>query len=109
MSGSSGGGGIPSINRPNENENCEDLVINTNLASPQAVVISNLNEGSILTIHAVSDQGPIQALDENGQVAGTIISREQVRILSCINNGTEYEAEILSIENGQCQVQIRAV
>lgn len=109
MSGNSGGGGIPSINRPNENENCEDLVINTNLASPQAAVVNNLNKGNILTIQAISDQGPIHALNANGQVAGTIISREQVRILSCINNGTEYEAEILSIENGQCQVQIRAI
>jgi hypothetical protein len=109
MSGSSGGGGIPSINRPNENEICEDLVINTNLASPQALIVNNLNEGDILSIHAITDQGPIQALDENGQVAGTIISREQVRLLNCINKGTQYEAEVISVGNGQCQVQIRAI
>lgn len=109
MSGSSGGGSIPSINRPNENEICEDLVINTNLASPQALVINNLNEGDLLSIHAITDQGPIQALDENGQIAGTIISREQVRLLNCINMGTQYEAEVTSVGNGQCQVQIRAI
>lgn len=109
MSGSSGGGGIPSINRPNENEDCAALVINTNLASPQAAVINNLEEGDKLIIQAASDQGPIQALDDNGQVAGTIMSREQVRILNCIIGGTEYSAEVISIENGQCQVQIRAV
>ena len=108
MSGSPGGGGIPSINRPNENEICEDLVINTNLASPQAVVVNNLTEGEILSIHAITDQGPIQAFDENEQIAGTIISREQVRLLNCINKGIQYEAEVLSVRNGQCEIQIRA-
>lgn len=109
MSGSSGGGGSPSINRPNPNENCEDLVINTNLASPQADIIRNLDEGDLLSIRAVTDQGPIQAFDTKGHLAGTIISREQVRLLNCINRGTTYQAEILSIKNGQCKVQIRAV
>ncbi|MFC4872119.1 hypothetical protein [Negadavirga shengliensis] len=108
MSGNSNDGS-PSINRPNENENCQELVINTNLASPQASVIGNLNKGDILTIQTASDQGPIQAYDENGQLAGNIVSREQIRLLNCIIGGTEYEAEVLAIENGQCKVQIRAV
>ncbi len=109
MSGSSGDGGMPSINRPNNNENCEDLVINTNLATPQAIVINDLTPGNILTIQAASDQGPIQALNEDGDLAGNIVSREQVRLLTCILNGVEYIAEVLSIDNGQCRVQIRAI
>ena len=109
MSGSSGFGGVPSMNRPKDNEDCEALVINTNLASPQAAVVNNLSVGDILSISAVSDQGPIQAIDQNGHIAGSIISREMVRILNCISTGTEYEAEIISIENGQYQIQIHAV
>jgi hypothetical protein len=108
MSGNSGGGG-PSINQPNENESCENLVINTNLASPQANIIARLKKGDILKIQAITDQGPIQALDNNGQVAGGIVSREQVRLLRCINSGTNYAAEVLSIVDGQCSVQIKAV
>ena len=106
MSGDSGS--VPSLNRPNENEICEDLVIVANLASPQVAVIDGLNEGDILTIVAASDQGPVQALNEQNQVAGTIFTREQVRLLNCINAGNVYIAEVLSIDNGQCQVQIRA-
>ena len=109
MSGSSGGGGIPSLNRPNENESCENLVINTNLASPQANVVNALAVGDLLSINAASDQGPIQALDENSQVAGNIITREQVRLLNCINGGTQYIAEITSINNGQFAIQIKAI
>jgi len=109
MSGSSESGGIPSINYPNNNESCENLVINTNLASPQANVINNLTVGEVLRVNAASDRGPIQVLDRNGNVAGDIISREQVRLLNCIINGTTYVAEILSINNAQCTIQIRAI
>lgn len=109
MSGSSGDGGIPSVNRPNQNENCEGLVINTNLATPQAEVINVLNLGDVLKITIASDQGPIQALNQTGNLAGNIISREQVKLLNCIISGTVYEAEVLSINDGQCNIQIRSI
>ena len=108
MSGNSGGGGMPSINRPNENEDCSALVITTNLATPQAKVIGDLEVGDILSIRIATDQGPIQALNIDGEIAGSIVSREQVRLLNCIIGGTSYIAEVLSLEGGQCQVQIRA-
>ncbi|MEO2071129.1 MAG: hypothetical protein ABGW99_07275 [Zunongwangia sp.] len=109
MSGNSGGDSMPSVNRPNQNENCEELVINTNLASPHAEVINNLSQGDTLEITIASDQGPIQAIDKDGQLAGNIISREQVKLLNCIIGGTVYEAEVLSINEGQCNIQIRAI
>ena len=105
MSGSSGGGG--SINRPSDNEDCANLVINTNLASPKADVIAKLKVGDQLSVEAASEQGPIQAL-RGRSVAGNIVSREQVRLLNCLNQGTAYIAEVLSITGGQCKVQVRA-
>ncbi len=109
MSGSSGDGGMPSVNRPNQNENCEGLVINTNLATPNAEVLENLEIGDFLEITIATDQGPIQALDQEGNLAGNIISREQVKLLNCIISGTIYEAEILSLNDGQCNIQIRSI
>jgi hypothetical protein len=109
MSGSSNGGGIPTINRPGGEESCENLVITTNLASPQANVINGLTVGDILTIQAASASGPIQALNSNNQIAGSIVSREQIRLLNCINGGTQYEAEVLALNTGQCTVQISAI
>lgn len=108
MSGNSDGG-IPSINRPSDNENCEGLVLNTNLASPRAEVIRSLSPGDVLNVQTASDQGPLQAFDLQGRLAGNIISREQVKLLGCILGGTIYEAEVLSVDNGQCRVQICAV
>jgi len=109
MSGNSGGGSGPSINRPSDNDNCNDIVINTNLASPQAEVLDTLDVGDILTVQAASDQGPIQAFKEDGALAGNIVSREMIRLLACIANGTIFEAEVTNLNNGQCSVQIRAV
>lgn len=109
MSGNSGGGIGPSINRPSDNENCNDIVINTNLASPKTEVLEMLTIGNILTVQAASDQGPIQAFNENGELAGNIVSREMIRLLSCIAGGTIFEAEVTNLNHGQCSVQIRAV
>lgn len=104
-----GGGDMPSINRPNQNDSCANLVINTNLATPQVNVINNLNVGDILNINALTDQGPIQALTDNGLLAGNIISREQIRLLTCLLRGTIFNAEIMNIDNGQCQIRIYAI
>lgn len=109
MSGMGGGGDMPSINRPNQNDSCANLVINTNLATPQVNVINNLNVGDVLNINALTDQGPIQALTDNGLLAGNIISREQIRLLTCLLRGTIFNAEITNIDNGQCQIRIYAI
>jgi len=100
---------IPSINRPNENDQCEEIVINTHLASPRAAVLEELNIGDLLAIIVETDQGPIQAITTNGDVSGTVVTRDQIRLLTCINSGVEFEAEVLAVDNGMCQVQIRAL
>lgn len=104
MSGN--GGGIPTIDRPSNGENCSSLIINTNISSPQAEAVRNLSVGEILDVQAIGDQGPINLYD-NGILVGSIISREMIRLLSCIAKGFEYEAEVLSIEDGEVEIQIR--
>lgn len=106
MSGSGGNGEGPSINIGGQNDSCENLIINTNLATPQAQVINNLNVGDILNVDIVTDQGPIQVLDLNGNLAGNVISREQIRLLNCLVKGVVYVAEVIGINNGQCQIRI---
>ncbi len=109
MTGSSGGGGTPTINRPGGNDDCQSLVINANLATPNIEVISQLEVGDMLDIQAATDQGPLRAVDRNGSIAGNILSREQLRLLSCIVRGTIFEAEVTAINEGQCTIQIRAI
>jgi len=105
----SGGGGGPGPSIRNEDEpSCADLVITTHIASPVPAVISTLSKGDLLTITVASITGPIQVVTSGGKLAGSVISKDQARLLSCINGGTEYEAEVLSIKGGNCQIQIRS-
>lgn len=106
---SSSNSDTPTFNRPVPSDSCSTLIINTTLATPKAEIIETLNKGDTLRISIASDQGPIQAITLDGQVAGTILSREQVKLLSCIVGGTTYEAEVLSRNDGECNVQIRPI
>jgi hypothetical protein len=109
MSGSGNSDYMPIINNPIDNDNCSRLVIKTQLASPKVEVVSNLRKGDLLSITTASDQGPIQAFDSNQKLAGNIVSREQARLLNCINKGTNYKGEVISIDEGQCIIQIFAI
>lgn len=104
MSGT--GNSEPIISSSGQNDSCEGIYINTNLASPQANVVAKLKKGDILTIQAASDQGPIQALDKDGNLAGNIISKEQIKLLNCIVKGKSFVADVLEVDNGQCKIQI---
>jgi len=106
MSGN--GGGVPTVDGPIDGENCTNLIINTNISSPQALAIRNLTKGIILDVQAIGDQGPINFYNENGDLVGSVISRVMIRLLSCIVKGFEYEAEVLSITDGEVEVQIRS-
>ena len=109
MSGHSGGNGGPIINPPITTDSCERLTIVTYLSSPKADVIDKLKEGDILSISALSDQGPIVAITLEGEIAGSILSSEQIRLLNCINSGTEYKAIVLSIQDASCEIRIKAI
>lgn len=108
MSGDSGSSSGPIISGTGVNDDCSTLVINTNISSPQANILQNLNVGDFLEIELASDQGPINVFTGNRRLVGNIISREQVKLLKCILKGTDYQAEILSINGGQCTIQISA-
>lgn len=108
MSGNSGSSSPPSINRPNKGEDCEAMVITTHLASPKAPVLATLSPGDVLLLELASDQGPLQAFTEGGELAGNILSREQSRLISCILEGFNYQARVLEIDGAECQIEISA-
>jgi len=90
---------------PNQ-PNCADIVLRTQLASPNPAVIANLAAGDILTVHLLSAVGPLQALNKDNLVAGAILTSNPALLINCINNGFEFQARILSINGGDCQISI---
>ena len=97
--GGGGGGGGPA-------DPC-DIVETTNLNSVNATALASLAVGSILDV--VYQAGPpAQLLAQSaGTTIGSITSPHMPQIIQCITQGHSYEAEILVIRGGLCQVEIR--
>lgn len=102
-----GGGEMP---RPMQGtgDACMDLVIITNLASVNDDVLKKVKEGEVLPVAAQGADGPVVVIKDD-EVLGTVLSSKLVQLLNCMNGGTEYEAEVLKIEDAICQVKISAV
>jgi hypothetical protein len=108
MSGSGGsigggGGGFAA------SENCESLVIVTQINSPQASVVERLQVGNVLDVVLAPDEGATAvALEYQGQRAGGILHGLLYRLRECLANGTRYQAHVQSIDEGQVRVRIRS-
>jgi len=106
MSGSDGGysgsgGGF--------HDSCEDLVIDTQLSSPKIDVISKLTPQSVLDIAIQPNENQIEIVVAlyNGEVAGGVTSPQIFQLKKCIQGGTVYEGDVISISGGQVRVKVR--
>ena len=96
--GGSGQGTVPDV--------C-NITEDTNLNSAVRAVIATLRIGDRLTVEF--EPGPPQRLVAKTAarvIAGSITSPSMLQFISCIQAGVEYEALVLSIRGGQCQVRI---
>ena len=101
----SGSPGFTFSSSPSD-QSCEKLTIHTRLASPVPNVVATLTIGQILTIRLSSVVGPIEAVTDQGNVAGAILTTKLTQLINCITSGTAYVARVLSINGGDCQVSI---
>ena len=98
--GDGGGGNVPP-------DPCNITEV-TNLNSVNRTVIAGLRPGDRLDV--VFQAGPPQRLVAQttaGVVAGSITSPSMLQIIQCIQAGTSYVAEVLSVRGAQCQVRIQ--
>ncbi len=97
--GGSGGGFSPS----GSNFECRRLQFTANVNSPQTA-ISQLNVGDLLPL--VLSQRVI-TVTHNGSPIGSITGPRIQRLISCIQNGYSYIAEVTYINGGTCSVMVR--
>lgn len=98
-SGGGGGGG---------NRSFCDIVERTRVNSVDRSVLSTLRQGDLLAV--VYNPGPPKRLlvtTSAGLVLGSITAPSLPTIIECIINGKSYVAEILLIQGGICEVEIR--
>lgn len=103
--GGDGGYYIPPFRRK-VTVSCELLVVETVLVEPNLEVLQRLEVGNVLTIDI--NWRSIEAL-YGEDVVGKIQTPENSRIIECLDAGTIYVADILSIEEEKCKVKIHAL
>lgn len=112
MSGGDGGGVNDGSWRigsgsPAGEDKCE-ITERTVLNSPVAAVVSTLNVGDVLLVQLVTiPRSRLTAVTAQGQIAGAITATRIVDIIECIQNGSAYEAQVLSINAGRVGIEIR--
>lgn len=80
----------------------------TVLNSPVPDVVAGLSKGDILSVELETQpRNRLVAKTMVGAVAGAITSTRIVDIIECIQAGSAYEAEVLSVNAGKVEVEIR--
>jgi hypothetical protein len=86
-----------------------DIVELTNLNSPNATVLRTLKVGDVLDVQfRTGPPARLVAVTPRGSIAGSITSASMLQLIQCIGAGWNYEAEILQLSGGMCQVELRA-
>lgn len=80
----------------------------TVLNSPNAAVVSSLTVGAVLRVDLETQprQRLVAKTTQNG-IAGAITSARIVDIIECIQEGVSYEAEVIAVNGGKVEIEIR--
>lgn len=89
--------------------NCESLVLNTQIASPQPAVISKVQVSDILQVD-LETMGTTTAIVVRfkTEVAGAVAAPDMQRLRQCIEGGTRYQAEVTETSGAQVSIRISA-
>lgn len=100
--GNGGGGGV----------DCDSLVVETALNSPEPAVVKTLKKGSKLAVElGQSGQGRdiLLAKTADGKIAGSLTPPRVLDIMGCLRRGHTYIAEVLADPTaGDCRVRIHS-
>ena len=101
LGGSGGGGGGDELS-------CDSLTEETIIASPVAAAIPKLAEGELLSlVLSKNDKPPVRAEKADGTFIGTVMPTFLVKLVDCMQSGSSYHAEVLSIDGGAVSIEIR--
>lgn len=102
--GAGGGGGGSSGGGPEKCSFTERTILN----SPIPNVVSRLIPGEILIVELEAQpRKRVVVKNAMGAVAGAITSARLVDIIECMELGFGYEAEVLSVQGGRIEIEVR--
>ena len=110
MSGSSGGGGGGGGGVLDTQPSCNQLKFSILVSSPQPAAVGALKVGDKLDID-VAQQGALKLVRvlRNGTLVGGLAGPDATRLRNCIEEGHDFQAEVLSITGGQVRVEVKPV
>jgi hypothetical protein len=85
---------------------CENVSIKTSIISPDPKILATLAKKDILNITIRSVTGPLIASTITGNILGAVFTANPSLLIDCINKGHSYQAEILKIIGGDCDILI---
>ena len=91
-------------NNGSKTYNSEEVTDDTFLSSPNPEIVPQLQVGTIMYLHVINDN--ILVAKTKGEIAGSITSAIQVKIIQWIRNRYEFQATVVSIDGGKCQIHI---
>ena len=89
---------------PEEGVSCANLSGVTVLASPDEHEIKKLRAGDKLNVDCEGDR--IVAKTTEGKIAGTLLTPIHGKLILCIQQGYEYQVEVLGIDGAMCRVRV---
>lgn len=106
--GGSGGGGGPGFPEESEPVPCAELTFEVTLSDPIPDAVEGLADGDVLQIELRREPRlRIAVIDDEGVIAGVIATQQFDRLLQCLQEGFDYEAEVLSVDGGAVRVRVR--
>jgi len=90
-----------------EPRDCASLILKPTLSSPVPEVLSKLRKGQTLDVRLQGQKGPVFVETSDGETAGTVTGTALARLINCIREGFVFIAIVVSINGGQCIVEIR--
>ncbi len=106
--GGSGSGGSISFGKPPEPsgaDECSTISFKAVLHSPQPDVIQTLVVGTILQLVAIDNKPPVMAVTKDGKPVGGVIQNSH-QLIRCMTNGSQFIAEVITIDKGAVTVHV---
>jgi hypothetical protein len=103
MGGSGSGGWTPT---PASNP-CHTLSFRSAVNSPQPPLLAKLKVGSVLKVRLQTSPQTAVVLEHKAKTVGALTGPKVARLINCLQNGYTFEAEVLSVAGGECEVEVR--
>ncbi|MDC6379881.1 hypothetical protein BW687_006765 [Pseudomonas graminis] len=89
---------------------CDTLYLQTQLASPKPDVVSQIEVGNTLGIGLGEIEGNVVACAYwKSQIAGGIASPKVIRLIACLQGGTNYSAIVTAKMGAQISIKISPI